>query len=158
MPLIVRPARRSDAKSMSEFLNELIVQGESTAHRQPFNADRIIDSYIDSKLGICCFSAVDDDEVIGFQALDWADPDWAGPDRLSPDWAIIATYVAVGRQGKGVGRKLFAATRAAARLAGVQRIDATIRRGNAVGQAYYDRIGFIDYRQGGQTISKKFQF
>lgn len=79
----------------------------------------------------------------------------SGPDHLPSDWAVIATYVALDQQGRGIGRKLLAATLAAAREAGVSNIDATIRAENTGGLAYYSRMGFVDYRMSDETISKK---
>jgi GNAT superfamily N-acetyltransferase len=141
---------------MADLLNALIARGGTTAFRHPFDADAIAAAFLDPKFGICCFCAEDGGAVAGFQALEWADPDWPGPDRLPADWAIIATYVAADRHGAGIGRRLFAATLAAARAAGVRRIDATIRRENALGLGYYGAMGFRDYRSGEETISKVF--
>jgi ribosomal protein S18 acetylase RimI-like enzyme len=58
--------------------------------------------------------------------------------------------------GKGVGRTLFTRTAAAAQEAGVSAIDATIRKENTGGLSYYSRMGFVDYRTGEETISKRF--
>jgi GNAT superfamily N-acetyltransferase len=141
---------------MAELLNALIARGGTTAHRQPFDADGIAATFIQPKYGICCYCAQDTDTVLGFQALEWSDPDWPGPERLPADWAIIATYVAPDRHGTGIGRRLFAATLAAARAAGVRKIDATIRRGNALWLGYYGGMGFRDHRSGEDTLSKVF--
>jgi GNAT superfamily N-acetyltransferase len=162
MPLTIRPAARPDAPAMAALLNDLIARGGSTAHREPFDAAGIAATFIEPKLGICCFcaddgGAGDGGAVAGFQALEWADPDWPGPDRLPAGWAIVATYVAAGRHGEGIGRRPFAATLGAARAARVSRIDATIRRENARGLGYYAGMGFSDYRTGDATVSKMFR-
>ena len=138
---------------MATILNALIVQGSTTAHRAPFSPDQIADQFLISRFAISCFCALDAGQVIGFQALEWSNPDWPGADRLPPDWAIISTYVAPHRQGKGIGRALFAATRAAAETAGANRIDATIRCENAGGLAYYTRLGFTEYRESAEAVS-----
>jgi len=142
---------------MAELLNALIARGGSTAYRQPFDADRLAATFIAPERGICCFCAENGGAVVGFQSLEWVDPDWPGPDRLPADWAIISTYVALGRHGQGIGRRLFGATIGTARAAGVRHIDATIRRENSFGLGYYAGIGFRDYRAGEETVSKVFE-
>lgn len=149
----IRPATINDAPAMAAILNDLIAQGGTTAYRDPFNPDQIIGQFLASHFAISCFCARDAGQVIGFQALEWSDPDWPGPDRLPADWAIISTYVALDRQGQGIGRALFEATRAAAETAGAHRIDATIRRENAGGRAYYAHLGFTDYREFAEAVS-----
>lgn len=139
---------------MAEVINPIIAQGGTTAHRQPFDEQRMIDHYIAPPYGIHC-AVADDQKLVGFQALEWCDPDWPGQDRLPADWAVIATFVALGRQGQGIGRRLFEATLAAARAAGVRTIDATIRRENVAGLTFYSRLGFVDYRTGDATIGKR---
>jgi ribosomal protein S18 acetylase RimI-like enzyme len=157
MPLIVRTADVADAEPMAALLNALIAQGGTTARRRPFDKKQIVEQLISPPYGINCAVAAAGSDVVGFQALEWADPDWPGPDKLPPDWAIIATYVALEHHGQGIGRKLFATTLAAARVASVRHIDATIRCENAGGLAYYDGMGFVDYRQGDGTISKRLE-
>lgn len=156
MSLIVRPALPSDAKAMSELINQIIAKGGTTAHRQPFDDSRMIEHFIAPPQGINCAVALDDQEIVGFQALDWSDPNEPGQDQLPADWAVIATFVALGRHGQGIGHRLFEATLAAARAADVRTIDATIRHENAGGLIFYGRIGFVDYRKGDTAISKKF--
>lgn len=140
---------------MAGILNAIIAIGGTTAHREPFDAARIQREFIAPARGICCFVALDAGAVRGFQALEWSDPDWPGADRLPADWAFISTYVAPGRHRRGIGRDLFDRTRAAARAAGVRFIDACIRLENAGGLAFYDRMGFKEYRRGTQTVSRR---
>ncbi len=97
-------------------------------------------------------------QVVGFQSLERADPDWPGEGKLPDGWAIIATFVAQGQQGLGIGGSLFATTKVAARAAGIGHIDATIRRENAGGLRYYSAMGFRDYRETADTISKRIDF
>jgi ribosomal protein S18 acetylase RimI-like enzyme len=155
MPLTVRPAQISDAEPMAELINKLIARGGTTAYRRPFDGDGIVKYFIEPRFGISCAVAVDGVNIVGFQALEWSDPDAPGPDKLPSDWAVIATYVALGHQGGGIGRKLLAATLAAARAAAVSCIDATIRHENTGGLAYYERMGFVDYRMGDDAVSKR---
>ncbi|MGP1253234.1 MAG: N-acetyltransferase family protein [Kiloniellales bacterium] len=141
---------------MCGLLNRIIETGGTTAFRSPFTEDRMIRDFIEPPLGIRCSVAASGDDVLGFQALEWSDPNWTGPNPLPADWAFIASYVAQGAQGQGVGRRLFAATLAAARAAKVVAIDANIRKENLVGQAFYGSLGFIDYRSDEESVSKRF--
>lgn len=156
MILEVRPATAEDASAMMALLNEIIAAGGTTAHRKPFDEQAIIAQFIASRLFLCCLVAVSEGKIAGFQALEWADPDWPGDDALPADWAIIATYVNRAAHGRGVGRALFARTSRAAAAAGVRFIDATIRLENSGGRRFYERLGFVDYRHGVETISKRF--
>ena len=140
--MIVRPATRADAPDMTALLNAIIAQGGTTAHQTPFDTDRMIAHYIEAPFGLSCMVAEEDGRVIGFQALEWPDP--AG-DRFPEGWGFIASFVASEAAGKGVGQHLFAATRAAARQAGMVAIDATIRADNVPGLKYYSGLGFVDY-------------
>jgi ribosomal protein S18 acetylase RimI-like enzyme len=99
---------------------------------------------------------VDEGRLSGFQALEWCDPEWPGEDRLPPDWAVIATYVDPGTRARRAGSVLFDKTAQAAKEAGVRFIDATIRKENIGGLAFYEKMGFIDYRSSAETISKQF--
>ena len=153
--IILRPATEADARGLCDLLNPIIAAGGTTAHRRVFDAERMIHHYIAPPLSISCTLAESKGRILGFQALEWSDPDWPGEDRLPADWAIIATFVRLGLTGAGIGSRLFGITRAAARAAGVAAIDATIRRENAGGRAYYSRMGFEDWRADAERISKR---
>lgn len=137
----IRAATAQDAEDMATLINEIIAIGGTTAHRTPFTPQRIASHFIAPHRGICCHVATADGVLLGFQALEWCDPDWpAIEERLPSDWAIIGTFVCASGQGRGVGRKLLAETVRIARAAGVAAIDATIRRENKGGQAFYERM------------------
>lgn len=155
-PRLFRAASEQDAPAMAELINHIILTGGTTAHRDPFSPELIVTSFVRSNYHIGCFVALAGERLSGFQSLEWCDPNWPGEDRLPADWAVIATYVALPFRGSGIGRGLFNMTRTAARDAGVRFIDATIRRENALGLAFYDALGFVDYRSGKNTISKRF--
>jgi len=152
----VRAASPGDAAAMAVLLNEIISVGGTTAHTNPFSVDDIVSTFISPAKGISCFVAEEDAILLGFQALEWSDPNWPGEHVVPDDWAFIATYVSSGQRGKGIGRRLFAKTLSAAREAGVRCIDATIRRENQLGQAFYGGMGFEDYRHHEEAISKRF--
>ncbi|WP_282608261.1 GNAT family N-acetyltransferase [Pelagibius sp. Alg239-R121] len=156
MSLLIRTAREDDASEMARLINEIIAIGGTTAHRQAFDEPGIISDFISPKLGICCFVAADGPQLLGFQALEWCDPEWSGEDRLPADWAVVATYVDPQTHKRGIGRALFSKTAEAAKAAGVCFVDATIQRENTGGQAFYQGMGFTDYRTGVETVSKRF--
>lgn len=137
-----RPASPADAAEMAELLNEIIAEGGTTAHEDPFDIAAMDHEYISRPELISCTLAEEDGEIVGFQALFWPTE---GDALTGPGWAFIATFTRIGRTGSGIGRALFAATRAAAKAAGVRSIDATIRADNAGGLIYYGRMGFSDY-------------
>lgn len=155
MPVHVRAALPQDASSMARILNEIIAIGGTTALRGKFDEQRITDYFISPKLGISCFVALEGTWLLGFQSLERPDPDWPG-EGMPADWGIVATFVDPNAHKKGAGRALFANTVEAAKQAGVAIIDATIRKENTVGQAFYQGIGFTDYKAGDETISKRF--
>jgi RimJ/RimL family protein N-acetyltransferase len=62
---------------------------------------------------------------------------------LPPGWADIGTFARQPRTG--TGSALFAATRTAARAAGIATLNATIRADNVGGLAFYRRLGFVPY-------------
>ncbi len=156
MVLTTRPATPADAPAMCDLLNAIIAAGGTTAHKTPFDSDRMINHYIDSPRRLSCTVALEAAELMGFQSLAYADPTWQGPGKLPEDWGIIASFVRMGQQGKGIGGKLFTATKAAAIAAGLRHIDATIRKENTGGIIYYERMGFVDYVETDQTVSKRF--
>lgn len=145
MPLTIRPARPDDAQEMCDLLNPIIAEGSTTAHRTVFDPARMIDHYIAPPRLLCCTLAWDGDRLTGFQTLERPDPDWKDWGAVPADWGLIASFVAEGAQGRGIGQRLFTATHAVAENAGVMAIDATIRADNRAGLAYYSRLGFVDY-------------
>jgi len=140
MTVTARPARPEDATPMCALLNAIIARGGTTAHQVPFTPEGIVSHYIEPAAAVSCTVAEVDGRITGFQTL------VAAPGYLPQGWGEIGTFVAEGMQGKGVGKALFAATRPAARSAGLRHIDATIRADNFGGLAYYTALGFHDYR------------
>ena len=152
MSIEIRQARPTDAKALSDLLNVIIEAGGTTGHRNPFDAERMLHHYIQPERGIGCTVAEDGDLVLGFQSTVWTSP---GDAPIPANWAIIASFVSAKAQGRGVGRLMFQTTMARAKASGVIAIDATIRKENTGGIAYYGRMGFSDYRSSQNTISKK---
>ena len=154
MTLQIRPAYPSDAPAMACLINDIIALGGTTAYRQAFDAEGIVNTFIAPNLGISCVVAVQGQDLVGFQTLEWCDPDWPGEDHLPNDWSIIASFVSLNVHRGGIGKAMFSRTLAIAKEAGVTAIDATIRKENTLGQAYYGGIGFEDYRSSNETVSK----
>jgi len=142
-----RSATQTDAAAMTELLNAIIAAGGTTAHLTLFKPETMQSHYINPPLGISCILAEKDGVLLGFQGLEWSDPDWQGDDPLPAGWAVIATFVSDQARGLGVGKALFAKTRAKARSAGVVAIDATIRADNVLGLAFYKSLGFETYQR-----------
>ena len=154
--MILRACKPKDAQAMCDLINPIIQAGGTTAHRQLFDPARMTRHYISAPLIIACTTAWVDDELYGFQSLEWADPDVGGAFSLPSDWGVIATFVRREAAQKGVGSALFAQTRMHAARAGVSVIDATIRTENTGGQRYYAKMGFVSYREDADSISRRF--
>ena len=147
----LRSATKADAAGLCAVINPLIAAGGTTAHRNPFDVERMQRHYIAPANAVACILAEDNGEILGFQSLVWGE----GYD-LPQGWTVIATFVRQGLAQRGVGTRLFGETLKAARASGVVAIDATIRRENTGGLTYYGRMGFEDYRDAAQTISKRY--
>lgn len=142
MIVTTRPATSEDAPAMVALLNDIIAAGGTTAYEEPFDVSRMQSHYIAHPKCISCTVAERDGDIVGFQGLFWPyDP----ADPFPEGWAFIATFVQRGLTGRGIGGRLFEATRSTAEAAEVRVIDATIRADNAGGLTYYGRMGFVDY-------------
>lgn len=124
---------------MAELLNAVIRLGGTTALTEPVDrhivtdwmtagGDRATWTVAESEMG----------RILGFQ---WIEPHA----DLPPEAADIATFVAPGHHGLGVGTALFETTRAAAASSGYRWINASIRADNLGGLAYYQSRGFEDW-------------
>lgn len=142
--LLVRPATPDDAPAMCGLLNHIIANRMGTAHRNPFDEDRMVHHYIQRDTGIACHVAYLGETLAGFQSLNSPNP--AMPDeRIPHNWGGIATFVNPDCHRRGVGSGLFHATASAARAKGIAAIEATIADDNAMGLAYYGAMGFEGY-------------
>ncbi|MGB3408546.1 MAG: GNAT family N-acetyltransferase [Jannaschia sp.] len=142
----IRKAQPFDAGAMADVLNAIIAQGGTTALTQPVTGD-VLREWMAT--GDIWHAAEVEGEILGFQ--------WVGPHAdLPSDACDIATFVALGKHGLGVGSKLFEATRKAAKSAGYRWINATIRADNAGGLAYYRSRGFETWAERGERVAKRF--
>jgi GNAT superfamily N-acetyltransferase len=147
----IRQARAADAAAMNAILEPIL---ERWGSARPRGADHVRAHYIAHPDSLACHLAEVGGRVSGFQSLKRAAA--GNPYDLPEGWGIIGTYVAPEAAGQGVGRALFAATRAVAMAAGLDRIDATIGSGNAEGLAYYEALGFRTWRERGSAVCKVF--
>ncbi|MEL6480469.1 MAG: GNAT family N-acetyltransferase [Pseudomonadota bacterium] len=154
-PPEIRAAGPQDAPAMAALINRIIDIGGTTGFRDHFDVERIMAIFVAPPRFISCFVAESGGKLAGFQGLVWVDPDWPEPYCLPADWATIASYVDPDMHGRGVGSALMAATLEAAHNAGAAYVDATIRRENAGGLAYYGRMGFEDYAEIDEVIRKR---
>lgn len=150
--MIIREARAEDAVEVSAFLQALVALGK---RRLPADAEFVRDVYIGHADNIACSVAEDTDgSLLGIQILLRATED--NPYGVEPGWGIIGTHVNPTAARRGVGRKLFATTRAAAETAGLQKIEATIGANSPDALAYYDTMGFETFAQDDEKVRKCF--
>jgi len=138
-PLSVRPAAPGDVPALAALLNAIIRAGGTTAMETELTDAAFAAQFLGNRGHLACLVALaPDGAAAGFQATE------RRPD-LPPGWADIATFARRADPVPGVGRALFAATRARLAALGIATINATIRADNAPGLAYYDRMGFETY-------------
>ena len=149
----VRRAGALDAAAMAELLNEIIVEGGTTAITEEVSRDYIAGRMEEDK-AIWNLAEEDGGALLGFQ---YVSPLGSEPGLV----AEIATFERVGRTGLGIGSALFNATKAESIAEGYDWIRANIRADNTGGLAYYQSRGFEDYgriegyRMGnGQVVDK----
>jgi ribosomal protein S18 acetylase RimI-like enzyme len=116
----------------------------------------VLENYIQHADRIECSVAEDEDgHILGFQSLRYARAD--NPYGVAEGWGIIGTHVSPQAARRGVGSALFAVTRRAAEARGLKNIDASIGADNALGQSYYDAMGFMTYRQPEGLVCKVYR-
>ncbi len=136
----VRPLERGDLPALVALLNEIIRIGGSTARETEVSEADLAAELLDGEGRISCVVALaPDGRPAGFQSTE-------RHPELPPDWADIATFARRTDPVRGVGRALFAATRAQLAALGIAAINAAIRADNASGLAYYTRMGFETWR------------
>lgn len=137
--MIIRPAHDLDAGEIAALLNEIIAIGGTTAITGHVDREDILGWMSVSAAEAAWFVAeTEEGEILGFQYI-------RPNSDLPPEAANIATFAKPGKQGLGIGSKLFEATRAAAKDLGYTWINADIRADNESGLAYYQSRGFEDY-------------
>ena len=147
----IRPARPTDAEDMAEVQNAIYRAG---LRASPVDVALVRERYLGMDDNVACTVAEREGRVVGFQSLVRA---WPGnPYDVPEGWGIIGTHIHPDAGRSGLGRRLFAASLAAAKAAGLRHIDASIGATNAPALAYYSAIGFVPYRESGETIAHRF--
>lgn len=140
--LTIRPAGSADAEGMSRVIAEIFAAGLRKEAQGP---DWVLPRYIDNERRIeCSVAEGEQGRILGFQSLQQAAAD--NPYGVAVGWGIIGTHISPAAARQGVGSALFRATLRAAKAFGLENIDASIGADNAMGQAYYEAMGFRTYR------------
>ncbi len=148
----IRPATADDAIGMSVVLRSLTAAGLRT---RPDSPEFALQNYIAPADGILCSVAESEaGAILGLQSLKRASP--GNPYRVTSGWGIIGTHISPDAARQGIGKALFVATLDAARDAGLTDIDATIGADNVQGLAYYEAMGFRNYRRMEGAVCKRF--
>ena len=139
MDLLIRDATPEDAAGIVAVFNPIIEARSFTTFDTPFTveAER---SYI-AGLGprdIFHVAVGADDAVVGFQSM----APFATYSNAFDHVGVIGTYVDLGRRRQGIANRLFAATLAAARRKGYEKIFTYIRADNPAALATYQKQGF----------------
>ena len=139
--LTVRPVTSADAQELADLLNAIIARGGTTALEGAFTPERLDATYLTGPKVLSCVVAEDREtgRLEGFQTL-------TKEPYVPDDWGDIGTFTRIDGIQRGVGSALFAATRDNARELGLAAINAKIRADNTGGLAFYNKLGFEDYR------------
>lgn len=149
--ITLRPATGDDAEAMAAVQNAIFAAG---LRATPVDAGRMREIYLDHPGTLTTTVAIRDGALIGFQ---WLGRAWPQNDYgVTPGWGMIGTHIRPDAGRSGIGRRLFAATLAAARQAGLAHIDASIGEDNAPALAYYSAMGFRPYRKSEGRIPHRF--
>jgi len=147
----IRPAVSADADGIAAVLEALRQAGQ---RKTAGDAAFVRETYIENDNRIACSVAVDAaGRLLGFQSLQIA-PE-GNPYGAPVGWGVIGTHLHPDASGQGIGRALFAVTRAAAEDARLPAIDAQIGADNAQGLGYYSAMGFVGYRETPTAVGKK---
>jgi L-amino acid N-acyltransferase YncA len=130
----VRTMAETDLPACTDILNHIIMLGGSTAHEEQLSTDDFRTEYFhDPDIRNVALSQ---DRVVGFQAA------------FDRGEGVFSIGSFTDRQApvSGAGRALFAKTLADCRARGGVAILAKITADNSGGLAYYDRMGFADWK------------
>lgn len=140
-----RMAVAADVPAACRILNDIINIGGTTAYESPLNHTVFTNHFLTGESCVSCIVCEDTQgNIIGFQSL-------SINEKLPSDWVDIATFARADPKIKGVGTALFEASKrflvtSNAMTNKVLMINATIRADNQSGLAYYNKMGFVDYR------------
>jgi L-amino acid N-acyltransferase YncA len=137
-PISIRRVTPDDAEALVGILNPIIREGRFTVLDQEFTTTQERE-FIERFPARGVFLAAEiDGAVVGFQNIDL----FAAYTRAFDHVGVIGTYVDEAFRGRGVARALFAASFAAAREAGFEKIFTFVRADNPVALRAYQAQGF----------------
>ena len=128
----------ADAEAIVAILNPIVEARIYTAFDAPFAADAEREYILKFPSRGVWKVAVCEDRVAGFQVLEPFGPYTRSFDHV----ATLGTYVDLGLRRHGIARALFAATFAAARQKGYEKIFTFVRADNPAALATYRAQGF----------------
>ena len=134
MEVRIRPGRAPDAAGMASILAPIVDRGGLTAIQGPVDAG-LFGPLFAPKARAILHVAEADGRLFGFQWVEFHP-------ALPTGTADIATFCALDAHRRGLGRRLFEATRRAAAAAGWTALNASVLETNALGLGYYPAMGF----------------
>jgi L-amino acid N-acyltransferase YncA len=139
MELNIRPATATDAQGVVDVINSVIQEGGLTALYPVLTVEQE-EAFIEG-LGPRSVMHVAElaGNILGVQTLEPLAPYTRAMDHV----AVMGTYVYRTYRQRGVGRELTRHTTAFARQEGYEKAIVYVRAGNAGGQAFYRRVGFV---------------
>lgn len=140
MELVIRPAVPDDAEQIVAVLNPIILAGRFTVFAEPFSVEAeraYIDRLPERGLFLVAVERANE-RIVGFQSME----PFAGFTRAFDHVGTLGTYVAEERRRLGVATALFAATFAAARDKGFEKLFTYVRADNPGALAAYLAHGF----------------
>jgi L-amino acid N-acyltransferase YncA len=139
MAITIRPATERDAEAICAVLNPIIAAGTLTVMTEPCDVAGQL-AFMRSLGPRSIFLVAIDDasgELVGLQDVQPAD----GEPALH-HVGVVSTFVGLGTQRRGIGRRLFCAMRRRALALGYRKVMATIRADNDAAVAFYRGLGF----------------
>jgi L-amino acid N-acyltransferase YncA len=137
---LVRAARPEDAEAIVGIFNPIIATGLYTVFDTPFTVAAERDYILNFPAQGVFHVAVrrEDQQLVGFQSME----PFATYTQAFAHVGVIGTYVKLALRRQGIAASLFAATFAAARRKGYEKIFTFVRADNPAALATYLRCGF----------------
>jgi RimJ/RimL family protein N-acetyltransferase len=138
--VIIRRATPKDVEPIVEIWREIVREQIYSAVDRPFTVESeraYLQSQSEREATFIAESS--DGRVVGFQSLD----QWTKLYHSMDHVGQLGTFVLQPWRGRGVGRRMAAATFAFARGAGYEKLVIYVRASNAGAQAFYTGLGFV---------------
>lgn len=142
MELLIREVRPEDAEAIIRILNPIIEAGvyTVTVMDTPLTVE-FEREYIANfpQRGVFHVAELQPEQrIVGFQSLE----PFARYTRAFDHVGVMGTYVDLAERRRGIGTRLFAATAAAARRQGYEKIFTYVRADNLASLAFHLKLGF----------------